>query len=233
MNWLRAILYCVVFVAVVFISGYVTMKVLIREEGTTPCPDTVGKELPDAKRIAEAKGLNVVVSRYEKRKDVPYNYIISQRPEPGMPVRKGRIVTVVVSEGPLLVNVPQLTGHPLQSAEAAMKERYIPLKQTLQVPSSNVGLIVAQSPRSGRSLVDEEGMTLFVGARPKKYYIMPDLIGKPAPEVLSELDAKQIKYRITYVERPGRQARTILETSAPPRVVIGEDDTIDIKAVGG
>jgi eukaryotic-like serine/threonine-protein kinase len=233
MNWLRAILYCVVFVLVFLISGYGTMKVLIREEGTTPCPDTVGKELPEAKRIADAKGLSVVVSRYEKRKDVPYNYIISQRPEPSMPVRKGRVVTVVVSEGPLLVNVPQLTGHPLQNAEEALKERYIPLKQVLQVPSSNVGLVVAQSPRSGRNIVDEEGMTLFAGTRPKRYYIMPDIVGKPAPEVLSELDAKQIKYKITYVERPGRQARTIVETSVPPRVVIGEDDTIDIKAVGG
>ena len=233
MNWLRAILYCVVFVLVFFISGYVTMKVLIREEGTTACPDTVGKELPEAKRVAEAKGLSVVVSRYEKRKDVPYNYIISQRPEPNMPVRKGRIVTVVVSEGPLLVSVPLLTGHALPYAQTTLKERYIPLKQVLQVPSHNVGLIVAQSPKSGRSIVDEEGMTLFVSARPKKYYIMPDLVGKPAPEVLAELEAKQIKHKITYVERPGRQPRTILETSVPPRVVVGEDDVIDIKAVGG
>jgi serine/threonine-protein kinase len=193
----------------------------------------VGKELPEAKRIADAKGLSIVVSRYEKRKDVPYNYIISQRPEPNMPVRKGRIVTVVVSEGPLLVNVPQLTGQPLQNAEAVLKERYIPLKQVLQVPSTDVGLVVAQSPRSGRSIVDEEGMTLFAGARHKRYFIMPDLVGKPAPEVLSELDTKHIKYKITYVERPGRPPRSILETSIPPRVVIGEDDIIDIKAVGG
>jgi beta-lactam-binding protein with PASTA domain len=81
MNWLRALLYFFVFVVVFAVAGYVTMKVLVREEGTLACPDTVGKELSDARRLAEAKGLSVVVSRYEKRKDIPYNYVISQRPE--------------------------------------------------------------------------------------------------------------------------------------------------------
>jgi len=72
-------------------AGYVTMKVLIREEGTIACPDTVGKELSDARRLADRKGSPSWSPGMRSEKDIPYNYVISQRPEPNMPVRKGRI----------------------------------------------------------------------------------------------------------------------------------------------
>jgi beta-lactam-binding protein with PASTA domain len=233
MNWLRALLYFFVFVVVFAVAGYVTMKVLVREEGTLACPDTVGKELSDARRLAEAKGLSVVVSRYEKRKDIPYNYVISQRPEPSMPVRTGRMLSVVVSEGPLLVSIPLLTNHTLTYAETTLKERYILLKKALYVPQGTAGTVVAQSPKSGRNIVDEGGMTLFVTKSRNRYFLMPDLVGKQVTEVISEMETKRIKYNITYVERPGRQAKTILETSILPKTVFDEEDTLEIKATGG
>ena len=233
MSVLKALLYTVVFVAVFALAGYVTMKVLIREEGTIACPDTVGKELSDARRLAESKGLSVVVSRYEKRKDIPYNYVISQRPEPSMPVRKGRILSVVVSEGPLLVSIPLLTNHTLAYAQTTLKERYIPLKKTVPVPHGATGTVVAQYPKSGRNIVDEEGMTLFVVNGPKRYFLMPDVVGKQVTEVVGELERKQIKYNITYVERPGQKAKTILQSSIPPRTPFNDNDTLYLLAAGG
>lgn len=233
MSWLKALLYCCLFLAVFVVSSYLAMRVLIREQGTITCPDIVGKELSDAKRIAEAKDMSVVVSRYEKRKDIPYNYVISQRPEPSMPVRKGRTLSVVVSEGPLLVNIPSLTNHTLSYAEETLKERYLPIKQVINVPDGNVGTIVAQSPRSGRNIVDDEGMTLILAARQKRFYIMPELTGKPLNEIVNELEKKQIKYFVTYVDRPGRPQKTIVQTSIPSKMLFGEDDTLEIIAVGG
>ena len=233
MSWLKALLYCCIFIAVFTLSSYYAMRFLIREEGTITCPDIVGKELSDAKRLAEGKDLSVIVSRYEKRKDIAYNYIISQRPEPNMAVRKGRILSVVVSEGPLLVNIPLVTNHTLTYAEATLKEQYIPVKHVINVPNANIGTIVAQSPKSGQNIVDEEGMTLILGSRQKKFFIMPDLVGKPVTEIINELDTKQIKYNVTYVDRPGRPLKTIVQTSIPPKMLFGEDDTLEILAVGG
>jgi hypothetical protein len=233
MNWFKALYYCFTFVVIFALSSYLAMRVLIREEGTITCPDIVGKELSDARRLAEVKDLSVVVSRYEKRKDIAYNYIISQRPEPNMAVRKGRILSVVVSEGPLLVNIPLLTNHTLTYAETVLRERYIRVKQVVTVPSGTAGTIVAQSPNTGRNIVGEEGMTLFLAGRQKRFFLMPDLIGKPITDIMSELETKQIKYNVTYVDRPGRSAKTILETSVPSRTLFGGDDTLEIRAVGG
>ena len=233
MSWIKALFYCIAFIVIFTLSSYVAMRILIREEGTITCPDIVGKELSDAKRLAEGKDLSVVVSRYEKRKDVPYNYIISQRPEPNMSVRKGRILSVVVSEGPLLVNIPLVTNHTLTYAEETLKERYISVKQVINVPNAGVGTIVAQSPKSGKNIVDEEGMTLFLGGKQKRFFLMPDVIGKSVTQIVDELETKQIKYNVTYVDRPGRPMKTILETSIPSRTLFGEDDTLEIKAVGG
>ncbi len=233
MRSLKALLYCCTFVIVFAVSSYFAMRVLIREEGTITCPDVVGKELSEAKRLAEAADLSVIVSRYEKRKDVAYNYIISQRPEPSIPVRKGRVLSVVVSEGPPLVNVPLVTNHNLTYAEQALREQYIPTKQVINVPSENVGTIVAQSPNSGQNIVDGDGVTLILGSRQKKFFVMPDLVGRSVTEVTDELEAKRIKYNVTYVDRPGRPPKTIVQTSIPPRMLFGEDDTIEILAVGG
>jgi beta-lactam-binding protein with PASTA domain len=101
------------------------------------------------------------------------------------------------------------------------------------VPQRAAGTVVAQSPQSGRNIVDEGGMTLFVAKSPKRYFLMPDLVGKQVTEVISEMETKQIKYNITYVERSGRQEKTILETSILPKTVFDEEDTLEIKAVGG
>lgn len=146
MSWIKALLYCLTFIVIFTLSGYVAMRVLIREQGTITCPDIVGKELSDAKRLIAEKDLSVVVSRYEKRKDIPYNYIVSQRPEPNMPVRKGRTLAVVVSEGPPLVDVPPVTNHTLTYAEETLKERYISVKQVINVPDGSVGTICGAVP---------------------------------------------------------------------------------------
>jgi len=233
MSWLKILFYCCIFVVVFAVSGYYAMRILLREQGTITCPDLVGKEVSDAKRLAQGKDLFVVVSKYEKRKDVPYNYIISQRPEPNMPVRKGRTLSVIVSEGPLLVNIPVVTDHTLTYAEETLKERFIPVKQVINVPNGSVGTIVAQAPKSGQNIVDEEGVTLFLGSKQRKFFLMPNLIGKSVVEIVSELETKQIKYNVTYVDKPGRPLKTILETSIPSRTLFGEDETLEIIAVGG
>jgi hypothetical protein len=62
---------------------------------------------------------------------------------------------------------------------------------------------------------------------------MPDLVGKPVTEIINELETKQIKYNVTYVDRPGRPPKTIVQTSIPPKMLFGEDDTLEILAVGG
>ena len=233
MSWLKVLFYCCIFVVVFAVSGYYAMRILLREQGTITCPDIVGKELSDARRLAQGKDLFVVISKYEKRKDVPYNYIISQRPEPNMPVRKGRTLSVIVSEGPLLVDIPLVTDHTLTYAEETLKERSIPVKQVINVPNGNVGTVVAQAPKSGQNIVDEEGVTLFLGSKQRRFFLMPDLIGKSVVEIVSELETKQIKYNVTYVDKPGRPLKTILETSIPSRTLFGEDETLEIKAVGG
>jgi eukaryotic-like serine/threonine-protein kinase len=232
-SWVKALLYCFTFIAVLVVSSYVAMSVLIREEGTITCPDIVGKELSDARRLAEGKELSVLISRYEKRKDIPYNHVISQRPEPNMPVRKGRILSVVVSEGPVLVNVPLLTNHTLTYAEAALKDRSISMGRVINVPVGTLGTVVAQSPSSGQNIVADGGITIFLGGRPKKFYLMTNVVGRNIADIIDELATKQIKYTITYIERAGRPAGTIVETSIPLRTLFGEDITLEIKVAGG
>jgi beta-lactam-binding protein with PASTA domain len=234
MNLGKIILYSIAFVAVFILSVFVSINVFIKEEGTIAVPDVRGRDAVEARRMIEQKGLGFTIARYEKRKDVQYNRVIMQRPEALLPVRKERTVTVVVSEGPLAVSIPMLLDHSLAYAEKVLKERSLQLKATLNVPDGVVDRVVAQLPRSGENIVDEEGMTLVVGEKRKRYFLMPVVQGKKYQTVINELDRLGIPFRITNVARPDLPAHVIVDASVPPRTFFNEDDTLEIKVnLGG
>jgi beta-lactam-binding protein with PASTA domain len=89
-------------------------------------------------------------------------------------------------------------------------------------------------PRSGENMVDEEGMTLVVGEKRKRYFLMPVVQGKKYQTVINELDRLGIPFRITNVARPDLPAHVIVDASVPPRTFFNEDDTLEIKVnLGG
>jgi eukaryotic-like serine/threonine-protein kinase len=76
----------------------------------TRVPDMVGDTLRTAQREAEAAGLGVNVAREEFSSTVPANRVISQGLRPGSEIDEGSSIGVVLSRGPELEPVPEVTG---------------------------------------------------------------------------------------------------------------------------
>lgn len=228
MRIVRIILYVLAALVVFFSSIVITMTILIKDTESVNCPDAVGKDLQEARRIVERNGLALVVVRYEKRSDIPYNEVIAQRPEANMSVRRGRTVSVVVSEGPLPVSIPDLLNHPLEMAQTILQEKGIKLKSVVYVPDSKEGRVIGQSPRTGSQILDEAGMVLFVGQKAKSYYVMPEIMGVDYTGLVEELDKRQIEYRLTFTQKPDLPAKAILDTSIPSRSVFSSDQVVRI-----
>lgn len=144
MKWLWLLLYVIAGAAVFFISTSTAVVYLLRDESTVACPDLTGIDAEEARSVAAQKGLSLVVASYEKKKDIPYNQVLSQTPEPAMPVKSGRTVSVVVSDGPKAVNIDSYLGLSLEEAQAALQERKIGINKIIYVPSETVG---RSSPR--------------------------------------------------------------------------------------
>lgn len=226
MKWIKGSLYCVVPIIMFFLSAYFTINVLLKTQKTIVCPDVRGKNVEEAKDLVESRGLKFIILRYERRNDVAYNHITVQKPEANIPTRKGRVVNVIVSEGPELVKVPVLTGQSLQVAEEILKEKNIEIEKTIYVPHANAGKVVAQIPKGGENILEAKGVILFIGNDQKTYFLMPDITETNLAELSEEMDMKQLKYKTVYLKGELSITGSAIKTSIPPGTIFKGADEI-------
>ncbi len=233
MNWLKALLYLLIFIAVFSFSAYLTINVLLKRQINVICPDIRGKTVEDAKRIVEGKGLSLSISRYERRNDVPLNHITVQRPEANISTRLGRTVMVIVSEGPELIPLPSLEGKTLADAESILNEKNIEIDKIINIPHSKAGKIIAQIPKGGGEIIKGKGIVILVGTEPVQHYLMPDFKDMTPRDLTEEMTSKSIKHRIDYVMEEKISPKTALTSSVPPKTVFKSNNEIEIKVISG
>ncbi|MEY3019043.1 MAG: Serine/threonine-protein kinase [Actinomycetota bacterium] len=87
-----------------------------------PVPGLVGLALGRASEVLRELGLelDVAARRYDPS---PPGTVLTQEPEPGIDLRRGDLVTVVVSDGPAPVEVPNVRGETVGDAIAALSAR--------------------------------------------------------------------------------------------------------------
>ena len=235
MSWPKVLLYFGIVVIAFILSSYLTVSILLTTGETVICPDVRGKTVDDAKHLVESKGLSLSVMRYERRNDVPSNHITVQKPEANISTRKGRIVLVIVSEGPELIPIPALTGKPVEDAENILKGINVEVEKTIYVPSQKAGKVIAQVPKAGEGVLEKkQGVILFVGKEQKMLYVMPDVRNLDYSELVFELERKDIKYKTTSVRNERLSySKPAIETSVPIKTVFKADEEIEIKVLIG
>ncbi|GAA4405934.1 Stk1 family PASTA domain-containing Ser/Thr kinase [Fodinibacter luteus] len=83
-------------------------------------PDHTGKNAEKAARALDELGLDVDASREENSDTVPKGRVISQSPRDGT-LYRGDTVTLVVSKGPVMVDVPDVVGQQLDPARRTLE----------------------------------------------------------------------------------------------------------------
>ncbi|MET4134517.1 beta-lactam-binding protein with PASTA domain/serine/threonine protein kinase [Pseudarthrobacter sp. PvP090] len=87
-----------------------------------PVPDVRGQEQGEAVKAIEAAGLKAVISPETVfHRTVPKGAVVAQDPASGN-LTRGSTVTLTVSKGPRLVDVPSFIGKQVEEAEAALKQ---------------------------------------------------------------------------------------------------------------
>jgi serine/threonine-protein kinase len=100
--------------------------------------------------------------------EVKGGFVISQDPQPGARVQRGRALNLVISKGPAVVVMPTLVGRPLQDARRALQELGITVREVRTVPTADLdpGLVVAQSPDPGTRIRPQDQVIVTVTVRP-------------------------------------------------------------------
>ncbi len=125
--------------------------------------DFTSYTLGDAQRDLSAQHLQVKVTRRYDRS--PKDTVVSESPAPGSKVREGSSVTLVVSNGPAPIQVPNLVGKTLEDATAIAGREGFTIAQT-KATMSNVppDVIATQDPQPGRTIPASGVVNVVVSA---------------------------------------------------------------------
>lgn len=224
---LKALVLFAVFIALAGISAYLTLRFIIKSEDTVVVPQLVGKDVIYALNILTDLGLNIKVSGFEYRGDVPKNHVAYQDPASGSVVKKDRDVRIVISKGPKSVVVPDLAGMDIRQAHIIMEQNGLSegmMSRTLS-PSAGVDEVISQVPAAGTEALRGDSLDLLVslGRRPVSYK-MPYLNGMTLEDAIIVLERHHLGL--------GR-VRSIKRHDRPSGVVVAQDPLYGYQVASG
>jgi len=153
-------------------------------------PNLEGVHLNQAKTLCRENGLILSVRGETYHAEVPADHILKQDPEPGVVVKQGRTIYVLLSMGPEIVNVPHVVGLTLRQATLLIENSQLVLEeihreQDPEVPS---GRVIKIDPPPGTELPRGAKVTLTV-SEGLPQVLVPSVIDKTLEEAEKILSA--------------------------------------------
>src|SRR5699024_5237818 len=131
-------------------------------------PDVTGLPRQDATARLEALELRVDINE-EPSPDIPRGTVIRTNPTAGSQLQKGTSVTLTVSSGREITDVPDVTDMTPQEAADALAEVDLFLEQQVNEDTSETvtaGRIMSQSPPAGAQISKGSRVTITVSTGP-------------------------------------------------------------------
>jgi beta-lactam-binding protein with PASTA domain len=124
---------------------------LVVSKGLPPVdvPNLVGQSQADARATLADRGLDYVVSDKKRSTQYAAGQIISQSPSPGTSVAQGTSVSVVVSTGPPLVEVPDVVQKPVDVAIQILEDAGFSVSTYDVFGVSPLNRVARQDPEAG------------------------------------------------------------------------------------
>jgi serine/threonine-protein kinase len=183
----------------------------ISNRGILEVPNIVGLTKDKARQGLYAIGLRLQVQEREYNDTQPKDIVLRQRPESQEKVKKGRHVFVVLSKGPEVEKVPDVSKMKGRQGKRVLREagfsKIIVFKAYSEVYDKEI--IVRTNPKHGTVISREVPIevTISKGSRPT-HAVVPNVIG----EILSEAKIQikesglltgKINYKVNVNLKPG------------------------------
>lgn len=151
-------------------------------------PDVQRRSLIEARLLIEQARLSIGELREQYDEEVRGGFVVTQDPQPGARVERGRPLNLVVSKGPQRVEMPPLVGRPLRDARRILEELGITLSEVRTSPTTDLepGIVVDQTPGAGTRLRPTDRVTVVVTVRPGEESTPP-----PTPVVTAQPQTPQ------------------------------------------
>mgnify|MGYP002630577456 CR=1 FL=1 len=188
-------LWSVAGVVALAVSAFAVWQVLAVD--SFEVPELVGVAEGEARNTVSPLGWNIVISA-ERSDEVALGGVIRTSPAAGAMLREGDDFTLVISEGPTLAVVPDVTGLSQADAVAALEAQGLLVVETIRdddsVPAGSVvSWIVTEQPNllAGSQVLKGTQVAITVSGGPVLRAV-PNLIGRSEADALAELAAVQL-----------------------------------------
>ena len=161
---------------------------------TVTVPSVVGKPREEAVSQLEKLGLQVTVNE-APHPDVPRGDVLSINPTEGSQLQRGANVTLTVSSGREITDVPDLTDLTPQEAAAELEKAGLKLNDDLQRDTSDTvedGKIMSQNPAGGTQIAKGSKVSVTVSTGKEKVKI-PAMRGMDIAQVESTFESLGLK----------------------------------------
>lgn len=195
-------------------------------------PDLIDKDVKAAKAELDKLGLIMVDGGEAYSEEIEAGRIMKQDPQKERIVKPGREVSVTISKGSEMVEVPDLTGKDTGTAEVLLKSEGLSLGEVDEAFHDSVesGLIIQQRPVGGRDAAPGSAVNVTVskGKKPEPVET-PNLVGKTVDAATIEL--QDLGLRIGTIKREGSNTHyegIIFRQSVEAGTMLEENNSINV-----
>jgi len=195
------------------------MIALLHSRPEVVVPRLEGKNLMDALGIVSPFDLSLQQEGTDFDESLPAGTVLRQYPPPGMKVRAGRAIRVLISKGGQLVFVPAIDGKPIAEAQSVLATDGLQMGAVSESYSTDFakGTVISQSPSSGTvstrgALIDVE---ISKGLPPVGLPLVPDFFGKTPQEAQDWATGVRATVKIKENPKAIGPAGTIVKSDPP------------------
>ena len=211
------------------VSALTAMRFAIRGR-EVEVPQLSGKTKEEAEQILTGRGLKLRVTSSRFSSDVAEGKVLDQIPSSGTRLKVDRTVKVLLSLGERRYAVPNLVGSSLRAAQLTLTQRRLTLGNTLytHISEGDASTVIYQSPKPGTQEGADPSVNIVISlGAPAQYFIMPDLIGKPADLVASRARNEGFRIgKINPVKYPGVESGIVIQQKPQAGYRLSKSDVI-------
>lgn len=222
-----AILFILIFVITIFITKFAMDAGTVKNVAV---PELVG--LTEAEVQEKLKGTKFTYEITEEDYSSEYEVgkVIRQDPayRKNFTVKENTKITLVISKGTEMTDVPKVAGMEYEQAVEALKEKKLKAEK-IEETSEKVeeGYVIKQEPEEGTEITAGETVKVYVSIGTGKEQIaVTSVIGKTEAVAKKELEDAKLKVEVVYEEDTSKSNGIVLKQSKSVGEVVEEGSTI-------
>jgi serine/threonine protein kinase len=233
--WSKILLTLLAVIVLVGIGAGTYLFTIFSVPSDVVVPNLIGKQFSEAQKIAESDHFNLVKAKDNYSDVLAAGAIYDEDPAPGRSIKAGKDVSVTVSDGPRLIQVPDLSAMTLARAVQTLSQSGLPQGSVSYQYSESVtkGIVVSEQPAASSNIAHDTPVDIVVSKGPPPPAAPAGLSATSSVDGEIDLTWNDVPDAVTYnIYRDGTKLQSGLPQAAYSDVNLGPGESHSYSVTG-